>query len=319
MTTPPRSILVLGAGELGLPILRHLARLAPDLPYAATLHVLLRPSTIASPSAHRAAELESLRSLGIGLVPGDLMSATHAELISLFRPHHTVVDCGGMARPAGGQLKVAKAVLEAGVRRYIPWQFGVDYDEIGYGSGQDLFDEQLDLREMLRGQRETQWVVVSTGMFTSFLFEPSFGLVERDGEGEGYVVRGLGSWENRVSVTSPEDIGRVTARVVFEDGICDEVVYCAGDTVSYARLAEIVEEVRGRVVRREVWTVRELEEELRRDPGNGMLKYRLVFAKGTGCSWPAERTVNATQAMEMENVRGFAGKWAGHEGRAVKE
>ena len=46
------------------------------------------------------------------------------------------------------------------------------------------------------------------------------------------VVRALGSWENGVSVTSPEDIGRVTARVVFDDEIRDMVVFSAGDTIT---------------------------------------------------------------------------------------
>jgi len=54
------------------------------------------------------------------------------------------------------------------VKRYFPWQFGVDYDVIGRGSAQDLFDKQLDVRHLLRGQSGTEWVVVSTGMFMSF-------------------------------------------------------------------------------------------------------------------------------------------------------
>ena len=90
-------------------------------------------------------------------------------------------------------MKIAQAALEGGVRRYFPWQFGVDYDVLGRGSAQDLFDEQLDVRDLLRGQSSTEWVIVSTGMFTNFLFEPSFGVVVFDGEkGEGTIVRGLG-------------------------------------------------------------------------------------------------------------------------------
>ena len=30
---------------------------------------------------------------------------------------------------------------------------------------------------LLRAQRATEWVIVSTGMFTSFLFEPDFDVV----------------------------------------------------------------------------------------------------------------------------------------------
>jgi hypothetical protein len=60
------------------------------------------------------------------------------------------------------------------------------------------------------------------------------------------VVRALGRWDNKVSVTTPGDIRRVTADVVFDEPrIVDRVVYTAGETISYGRLADVVEEVTG--------------------------------------------------------------------------
>lgn len=50
------------------------------------------------------------------------------------------------------QIKIAKALLAAGVKRYFPWQFGIDYDVTGRNSSQGLFDSQLDVRDLLRGQ-----------------------------------------------------------------------------------------------------------------------------------------------------------------------
>lgn len=54
-----------------------------------------------------------------------------------------------------------------------PWQFGVDFEAIGRGGPLDIFDAQLDVRELLRSQDKTEWVVISTGMFMSYLFNPS--------------------------------------------------------------------------------------------------------------------------------------------------
>jgi hypothetical protein len=308
--TPPtaaRSILVLGAGELGLPTLIHLSALASSQPYPVQLTVLLRPSTISNPSGSKARDITTLKNLGISLLGGDLISTSPTDLAALFRPYHTIIDCSGYGRPKGGQLHVARAVLAAGVRKYIPWQFGVDYDVIGRGSGQDLFDEQLDLRDLLRAQSTTSWVVVSTGMFTSFLFEPWFGVVESLADGGGIVaVRALGSWENGVSVTSPKDIGRVTARVVFDDEIRDTVVFSAGDTVTYQRLADIVEEVVGQPVKREAWTLDYLRDRLRQDPDNVVVKYRVVFAEGRGLMWKMEDTINHKWNMQLEDVRTYA-------------
>jgi len=139
----------------------------------------------------------------------------------------------------------------------------------------------------------------------SFLFEPFFGIVDL---GEG-VVRALGDWENRVTVTTPEDIGRLTAMIVYEEPrVRDRVVYTAGETVSYGRVAEIVEEVTGRRVRREEWSVERLEGELRGDPGNAVAKYRVAFAVGRGCSWDLERSFNWEKGVEVTDVKSYAEK-----------
>lgn len=47
----------------------------------------------------------------------------------------------------------------------------------------------------------------------SFLFEPSFGVVDLSQN----TVRALGSWETAVTVTSPDDIGRLTAAILFAE------------------------------------------------------------------------------------------------------
>src|ERR1700722_10277445 len=220
------SILVLGAGELGMSVLRNLARHA-DSSAGTTVTVLLRLSSINPEAPGKQRDLAELRSLGVRFLAGDLADPT-TDLPSLFRGYHTVIGCTGFVTGRGFQLKLARAVLEAGVKRYFPWQFGVDYDVIGRGSAQDLFDEQLDVRNLLRSQDRVEWVVVSTGMFTSFLFEASFGVVDLARN----TVNALGSWDNAVTVTTAEDIGALTAEIVFaEPRFVNEVVHVAGDTI----------------------------------------------------------------------------------------
>jgi NmrA-like family len=149
------SILVLGAGELGTEVLRSLARVAPQ---HVEVSVLLRPATIASPSPpKRRSEIDGLRTLGIKFLSGDVVYCSHSELSSLFKPYDTVISCMGFAAGGDTQIKIARAVLDANVTRFFPWQFGVDYDVIGRGSAQNLFDLQLDVRDLLRGQTKTEW------------------------------------------------------------------------------------------------------------------------------------------------------------------
>ena len=105
--------------------------------------VLLREATIRSEDENKKKNITEIKELGVELLAGDL-SAPYSELIAIFKNYDAVVSCTGYGTGAGGfQLKLVNAVLDAGVKRYFPWQFGVGFELIGRGSAQDLFDEQL--------------------------------------------------------------------------------------------------------------------------------------------------------------------------------
>jgi hypothetical protein len=290
-------ILVIGAGELGANVVAALSQ-RDDAP---AVTVLLRPSDTA-----RHAQLRNeFTARGVGIAEADVATATVAELATVLGQFDTVVSCIGFAAGPGTQRKITDAVLAARVRRYFPWQFGVDYDAIGRGSPQDLFDEQLDVRDMLRAQNATEWVIVSAGMFTSFLFEPDFGVVDLTTN----TVNALGSWDTQVSVTTPEDIGVLTAEVIqASPRIANQVVYLAGDTITYRELADIVERTRGAQIIRNEWTVAHLLDDLRRNPDDNMRKYRAVFAQGNGVAWPKAATFNAIRSIPTTTAEEWARK-----------
>lgn len=294
------SVLIIGAGELGTAVLTALS--AHPARQGGTLTVLLRASTISTSDPGKQAQNAHLRSLGASFVAGDIASATVPELAAVFRGFHTVIACAGFGLPPRTQVKLARAVLEAGVPRYLPWQWGIDYDAVGAGSAQDLFDEQLEVRGILRAQSATDWVIVTTGLFMSFLFLPEFGVVDV----KGRVVRALGAWDARLTVTEVRDIGRLAAEVVYvPEGIERQVVYIAGDTLSYARVAELVERRFGGEWKRELWDREVLRERLRADPGDGMAKYASVWAAGRGVAWDLEQTLNAQRGIQTQGVESY--------------
>ncbi|AXJ04776.1 aromatic alcohol reductase [Pseudomonas fluorescens] len=294
----PQSILVLGAGELGLPVLRNLAQVAKRAP-GSTVSVLLRASTISTQVPEKKAEIDELRSLGIQMVAADLVSDSIDQLAEVFARFDTVIGCAGMVAGRETPMKLATAALKAGVKRYFPWQFGVDFEVIGRGSPQDLFDAQLDVRELLRAQDKTEWVIISTGMFTSFLFEPVFEVVNFEND----TVNALGSLDNSVTLTTPQDIGRLTAEIVFfEPRFRNQIVYLSGDTVTYGQVASILERVLERPFKRNVWTVEHLIQELEKDPTHHIKKYRAVFAQGRGVAWPKAGTFNEQQSIQVTNA-----------------
>lgn len=298
----PQSILVLGAGELGLPVLRNLARVAKRAP-GSQISVLLRESTINTQILEKKSEIDELRGLGIQMVAADLVNDSIEQLAEVFARFDTVIGCAGMVAGRETPMKLATAALRSGVKRYFPWQFGVDFEVIGRGSPQDLFDSQLDVREALRAQDKTEWVIISTGMFTSFLFEPVFEVVDFDND----TVNALGSLENSVTLTTPDDIGALTAEIVFfEPRFRNEIVYLSGDTVSYGQVANILEHALGRPFKTNVWNVPFLMDELRKNPTHHIKKYRAVFAQGRGVAWPKAGTFNEQQSIPVTTAEQWA-------------
>lgn len=294
------SILVIGAGELGMPVLRNIAARAPER--NADVSVMLRESALSSEHPEKKRDVAEIRELGIDIVTGDLVKNSIEELASLFSRYDTVIGCAGIAAGIETPMKVARAALEAGVPRYFPWQFGVDFEVIGRGSPQDIFDSQLDVRELLRAQDRTEWVIISTGMFMNYLFEPGSGMVDLAAD----TVNALGSLETAVTLTTPEDIGALTAEIVFDEPRHrNEILYVAGDTVTYGEVADTLEQVLGRPFVRKVWTVPVLLDELASDPDNMTRKYRAVFAQGRGVAWDRSETFNHRRGIATTDLRSW--------------
>lgn len=301
--TSAQKVLVIGAGELGQQVLQFLVQ-HPQR--AGVVAVLLRPGSISSADPSKQALVDSLRTQGVHLVPGDIVADSEETLAATFAAYDTVIGCTGFVSGQGIQVKVTRAVLASGASRYIPWQFGVDYDVIGRGSPQNLFDEQLDVRDLLRSQGQTRWAIISTGMFTSFLFEPSFGVVDVHNS----TIRALGAWDNRVTLTTPEDIGRLTAEIVLggerDSLLANRVVFIGGDTVSYGQVAQIVESIAQKPFKREVLKVADVQAQLQQAPDNGLLKYQAVFGQGRGVSWEISETWNAQRGIGAKTAEEWA-------------
>ncbi|MFY0478000.1 aromatic alcohol reductase [Achromobacter marplatensis] len=293
-----KNILVLGAGELGLPVLRNLARKAKTVD-GEKISVLLRASAVESSEPGKRNDIAEIRDLGIEIVVGDLVKHSVDELAVVFARYDTVIGCAGYAAGINTPMKLARAALQARIPRYFPWQFGVDFDVIGRGSPQDIFDAQLDVRELLRSQQQTEWVIISTGMFMSYLFEPEFGVVDLQHD----AVHALGSLDTAVTLTTPDDIGALTAEIVFaKPRIRNEIVYLAGDTVTYGEVADKLQAGLGRPFRRSEWSVQYLMDDLARDPQNMMRKYRAAFAQGRGVAWDKRGTFNQRQGIPVTDV-----------------
>jgi hypothetical protein len=131
------------------------------------------------------------------------VSDTIDELASLFSGYDTVIGCAGYAAGINTLIKLAKAALQSGILRYFPCQLGVDFEAIGRGGPRDILNAQFDVRELLRSQDKTEWVIISAGMFMSYLLKPAFGVVDL----ENSEVHALGSLDTALALNETEKNG----------------------------------------------------------------------------------------------------------------
>ncbi|QHM69972.1 aromatic alcohol reductase [Mixta intestinalis] len=293
-------VLVLGAGQLGAAVLD--ALVPAVIQRKGTVSVIVSPASWDQQGKLVSHIHQKLADAGAKFIPVNVAASTIDSLKNHFVNFDTVINCMGFVAGTGTQLKITRAVLKAGVNRYFPWQFGVNYDVVGKGSGQPVWDEQYDVRTLLRQQNETEWVIVSTGMFTSFLFEPAFDVVNLSEK----TINALGGWETQVTVTSPADIGRLTTDIyLHQPRITNEVIFVAGETTSYGKLADTVERVTKHTFSRNLLTLPALLDALRLNPEDQMLRYRAAFARGDGMWWPMSETWNAQHNLPTQDIESW--------------
>ncbi|ORM61951.1 aromatic alcohol reductase [Pantoea rodasii] len=301
---PINTVLVLGAGELGIQVLRSMSNKAHEHTHV-KISVLLRNESAHAVSGSRRTRLDELMKLGIAVVEGDLQENSVDELSELFGSFDAVINCSGFVGGPGTQIKITEAVLKAAVAHYFPWQFGVDYDVVGKGSGQQVWDEQLEVRHLLRQQSTTGWVIVSTGIFTSYLFEPDFGVIDAQNK----TVCALGDWQHAVTLTTPEDIGHLTADIFFhQPTFRNEIVYIAGDTLTYSELADLMRAHWGTEVNRKLLDRLKLQDDVRHDPQDVGANYRLAFARPDGVAWNKSNTYNQRQGIDTTTASEWLAK-----------
>ncbi|ECG8513624.1 aromatic alcohol reductase [Salmonella enterica subsp. salamae] len=293
-------VLVLGAGQLGAAVLDYLIPAVTQ--HNGAVSVIVSPDSRDKQGNLQSDIHQKLADAGAKFISVDIAASTIDALKNHFADFDTIINCMGFVAGAGTQIKITRAVLESGVSRYFPWQFGVNYDVVGKGSGQPVWDEQYDVRTLLREQNTTEWVIVSTGMFTSFLFEPAFDVVNLSEK----TINALGGWETQVTVTSPADIGRLTTEIyLHQPRIVNEVIFIAGETTSYEKLAETVERVTNQTFARNVLTLPDLLDALHLNPDDQMLRYRAAFARGDGMWWPMNNTWNVQNNMPTQDIESW--------------
>lgn len=234
-----QTVLVAGAtGMLGARIAHHLLQ-HPDV----AVRLLVRPAT--RDDAAKRARLTPLTDRGATLVTGDL-----ADTPSLARATSgvdVVVSAvqGGADVIVEGQRALAVAARDNGVRRIMPSDFALDFFRSPPG-GLLPFDLRREAAAAI-ADVGLEHVHVLNGAFMDVFLAPHAPMIDLDAG----VARFWGTGDERFEATSVEDTARYTARAALDPTLPSGPFAVAGERLSVNAVADAVEGVTGRALRRE--------------------------------------------------------------------
>ena len=138
-----------------------------------------------------------------------------------------------------GQLNLIKAAESAGVQRFIPSDFSVNYFNV---EREDNFN--LDLRIQIAGalkQSRLQPTFVLNGVFTEVLLSPFLKVVDL----KSGVFRYWGEGETPFDTTTYDDTAKYVAEAIADPEMVDRPLQIAGDVLMLKQLHATYETVTG--------------------------------------------------------------------------
>ncbi|MBE9030728.1 NmrA family NAD(P)-binding protein [filamentous cyanobacterium LEGE 11480] len=225
------AVLIAGAtGTLGFEIAKQLSRQE-----GVQVNALVRPGSESNP--HKQEKLEALRQHNVTLVEGDLLDKN--SLTNACQNIEVVISAvnGDANIMVEGQTNLIKAAEAGGVRRFIPSDYSVDYRKLDWGDNYQLNFRKAILTT-LQGSKKLSYTLILSGVFMETLFNP-FGMVFDFQKGR---FKYWGDGETAFNTTSLHDVAAFTAAAALDEGLANQALEIAGDTLTMKELKALYEE-----------------------------------------------------------------------------
>ena len=289
----PKRILVVGTGTLGSHILLAIAA-RRELSASA----LVRPASLSDPAKQK--QLDRLRSAGVTVVSGDSTDEP-SVLADKLRGFDTVVCALSGAAIAPGTRALLAACKAAKVRRFVASEFGSSNSEIGRGSPMaPVVDDKLAVREEVIASG-LNWFAVENGFFTEYLLSPFVGF---DIAGNSVTAPGPLGWQARVATTPVAEIGRVVAELLVRDHTRSGVVRISTASPSFEELAQLLERVSGRPVKRSVRSKADIDAAIERGDYGARFAAN-IGVQHPGMAWEQSTTWNEQHGFKLQSWQEF--------------
>lgn len=198
--------------------------------------------------------IEKFKAKGAKIVEGDIKDPESlkkalqgVDLVASFVNYHVFAD----------QIGLVKLAKEAGVKAFVPSEFGIDGSALPPDSPLVQMKGSVVKASMEAGLKT---IVFYTGYFMDFLVSPMFGFDLQ----KGTVIVPGGKGDYKVSGTTRQDIGRFIAEVLFDPKTQQSkekliTVKVAGDTLTWNEVIQTVEKATHKTLTRVPKTIEEME------------------------------------------------------------
>ena len=290
----PTAVLVVGAGRAAAFIFKALA--SPHYRSHFTLSALVRPTTDEKKLTARAT-LQS--DYHVRLIEGDLTLAT-PDLASLLHGQHTVISTTSFLSPVEQQLSLLQACVAAGVQRFIPSDFGPDWAAFPDPNPISVTQQSKMTVQKAVEASGLDWLNVICGFFYHLTIHPFAGV-----DLTHLTITAPRSFDSRLTATDTDDVGLVLAEALLRNEHRQHI-RMAGQTFTWQRLADVIDEEAGVKLERQVASIAEIDEKLAAD-GEGVLmwKFKFIQARECGTWWDEADTHNRRYGLQLKGLRKY--------------
>ncbi|KAJ3004448.1 hypothetical protein HKX48_001225 [Thoreauomyces humboldtii] len=276
--SPIRVAIVGATGNLGTAITNALLSHGDKV----QVTLLLRALPADAPAAKQAGRT-ALLDQGARAIDIDVQSASIEELATALRDTDVVLSTVGIELLKEGQLKLVEAAKIAGVKRFIPSEFGIDMDKVGRGGPVSVWDFKLDVQDAIK-KAGLDYTFIEVGIFAEYI-APFAGV-----DPATKTLTAPGSFDARISLSPLGDVGRQTADLVVSGRGRNETVFFGTVNYSWSEFHAALERSTGEKWTKAVKDKAEFETAAKADENDWVARVGLIYLAGKGTHFPHHDT-----------------------------
>ena len=211
------------------------------------VYALIRPESMSNPE-----KVNPLKALGVNLVSGDVNDPISLDHACAGMDGVISALGGGQIMQQGALLKAAKA---AGVKRFIPSEFGIDPHAAGPGAC-DLFDAKAAVQQMIFDSG-IDYTMIYTNGFMEFW---ASGLGQLGNVATSGKVSVFGDGNVKASMIALPDIARFTVAILDDPAMVKKEVRITANVMTQEELIAVWEKLTNTNVKRNSISVEELDQ-----------------------------------------------------------